>query len=100
MTEACGTCGTVVLHDCRAEEVYEKWPRPDLIVSDGAYGIGGFPGDPMDVDGLEDWYAEHVSAWSKHVHPATTLWFWNTEVGWATVHGPGGMRKARTRRLY
>ena len=37
-------------------------------------------------EGLEQWYAEHVAAWSKFAHPATTLWFWNTEIGWAITH--------------
>ena len=27
-----------------------------------------------------------MAAWSRQAEPATTLWFWNTEVGWATVH--------------
>ena len=80
------TRGRCTLHTGRAEEVYEHWERPDLIVSDGAYGVGGFPGDPRTPDGLESWYATHVAAWSKRAHPATTLWFWNTEIGWATVH--------------
>lgn len=80
------TPGRSVLHEGPAEAVYHDWPAPDLIVSDGAYGVGGFPGDPRTPDGLEEWYAAHVAAWSKHAHPATTLWFWNTELGWATVH--------------
>ena len=78
--------GRSTLHPGAVQEVYDDWPPPDLIVSDGAYGVGGFPGDPRTPDGLEEWYAEHVVAWSKHAHPATTLWFWNTEIGWATVH--------------
>ena len=56
------------------------------IVSDGAYGVGGFPGDPRTPEGLRDWYAPHVEAWSSNASLATTLWFWNTEVGWANVH--------------
>ena len=75
-----------VLHPGRAEDAYRDWARPDLIVSDGAYGVGGFPGDPRTPDELEEWYEEHVAAWSERSHPATTLWFWNTEIGWATVH--------------
>ena len=35
---------------------------------------------------LADWYRPHVEAWGRLAAPATTLWFWNTEVGWATVH--------------
>ncbi|MCZ7532671.1 MAG: site-specific DNA-methyltransferase [Acidimicrobiia bacterium] len=67
-------------------DVYGGWPTPKMIVSDGAYGVGGFPGDPRTVDGLVDWYRPHIESWDKHAHPSTTLWFWNTEQGWATVH--------------
>jgi hypothetical protein len=67
-------------------DVYALWPAPAMIVSDGAYGVGGFPGDPRTPDGLLNWYRDHIEAWSKAAHPATTLWFWNTEIGWATVH--------------
>ena len=74
------------LHYGPAEDVYDQWETPDLIISDGAYGIGGFPGDPRTTDGLLDWYKPHAAAWERRVHPATTLWFWNTEIGWATVH--------------
>jgi site-specific DNA-methyltransferase (adenine-specific) len=48
--------------------------------------VGGFPGDPRTPEGLAEWYRPHVEAWSQFAHPATTLWFWNTEVGWATIH--------------
>ncbi len=69
-----------------ALDAYGGWPSPSTIISDGAYGVGGFPGDPRTVDGLVDWYRPHVESWSEHAHPSTTLWFWNTELGWATVH--------------
>lgn len=75
-----------VLHAGRVEEVYDEWEAPDLIISDGAYGVGGFPGDPRTPERLGEWYAAHVTAWSERAHPATTLWFWNTEIGWAMVH--------------
>ena len=81
-----GLRGRSVLHPGRAENAYRDWTPPDLIVSDGAYGVGGFPGDPRTPDELEEWYGEHVAVWSNRAHPATTLWFWNTEIGWATVH--------------
>ena len=74
------------LHAGDVMDVYGQWPTPAAVVSDGAYGVGGFPGDPRTSAGLVDWYREHIDAWSKHAHAATTLWFWNTEVGWATVH--------------
>lgn len=79
-------CATWALHRGDAVDAYVEWPRPDLIVSDGAYGVGGFPGDPRTPDELVAWYAPHVEAWSKYSLPATTLWFWNTEIGWATTH--------------
>jgi len=65
---------------------YESWPAPTVIVSDGAYGLNSFPGDPKDVRFLVDWYRPHVELWSKLALPETTLWFWNSELGWATVH--------------
>jgi site-specific DNA-methyltransferase (adenine-specific) len=80
------TEGTWHLHRGDGREVYGQWPRPATIVSDGAYGVGGFPGDPRTPGGLRDWYAPHVEAWSGSANLASTLWFWNTEVGWANVH--------------
>lgn len=66
--------------------VYELWETPTVIISDGPYGIGGYPGDPKTPVGLRDWYRPHIQKWSKLATPNTTLWFWNTELGWANVH--------------
>ncbi|WP_375425536.1 DNA methyltransferase [uncultured Friedmanniella sp.] len=74
------------LHRGNALDAYPDWPAPATIISDGAYGVRGFHGDTVSTDGLVDWYRPHVEAWSEAAHPSTTLWFWNTEVGWATVH--------------
>ena len=74
------------IHFDRAEYLYSSWPSPVCIIVDGPYGIGGFPGDPPTVETLASWYAPHVTAWSKYSTPLTTLWFWGTELGWATVH--------------
>lgn len=74
------------VHHGDALDAYPEWPSPAAIISDGAYGVGGFPGDPRTPEDLASWYRPHVEAWSKSVNPASTLWFWNTEVGWATVH--------------
>lgn len=74
------------LHAGNVVNAYGVWEKPCTIISDGAYGVGGFPGDPRKPDDLADWYAPHIAAWSRAATPATTLWFWNTEVGWATVH--------------
>lgn len=74
------------LHRGDALDAYGDWPTPACIVSDGAYGVGGFHGDPRTGGTLADWYRPHVEAWSKAAAPATTLWFWNREIGWAEVH--------------
>jgi site-specific DNA-methyltransferase (adenine-specific) len=57
-----------------------------VIVSDGAYGVLGFEGDTSDHMDLPHWYEPHVEAWSRFASPQTTLWFWNSEIGWAAVH--------------
>ena len=69
-----------------AEDFYAKWPKPTVIVSDGPYGVSGYKGDLPTADGLVHWYTDHVRQWSLFSTPRTTLWFWNTELGWATVH--------------
>ena len=69
-----------------AEELYQDWPSPICIIVDGPYGLNGFPGDLPTIDGLVDWYRPHVRAWSERSTPETTLWLWNSEVGWATLH--------------
>jgi site-specific DNA-methyltransferase (adenine-specific) len=76
----------VVIHFERAEALYPRWPTPTCILSDGPYGVSGFPGDECGWASLAEWYEPHIQAWSERATPQTTLWFWNTEVGWATVH--------------
>jgi len=65
---------------------YASWDVPQVIVSDGAYGILGFEGDTSDHLGMPDWYEPHIKAWSERATAQTTLWFWNSEIGWAAVH--------------
>jgi site-specific DNA-methyltransferase (adenine-specific) len=67
-------------------DCYQYWPAPDVIVSDGAYGILGFEGDTIDHTGVPEWYRTHIEAWSAVAKPSTTLWFWNSEIGWAAAH--------------
>lgn len=69
-----------------AFDFYDSWPSPTVIVVDGPYGVAGFPGDPPTPDGLAEWYAPHIAAWSRLSMPSTTVWFWGTEIGWAKVH--------------
>ncbi|NUQ77469.1 MAG: site-specific DNA-methyltransferase [Polyangiaceae bacterium] len=65
---------------------YRSWPNPDVIVSDGAYGVLGFEGDTSDHLGIAAWYEPHIKAWSERAKLGTTLWFWNSEIGWAAAH--------------
>ncbi len=74
------------LHRGNVLRAYDDWPSPDTIISDGAYGVRGFHGDTTGADDLVDWYRPHVVAWERAAKPGSTLWFWNTEIGWATVH--------------
>lgn len=68
------------------KDLYDSWGKPTVVISDGPYGIAGFPGDPPTHEGLGEWYEPHIRKWTEKSTPQTTLWFWNTEVGWATVH--------------
>jgi site-specific DNA-methyltransferase (adenine-specific) len=65
---------------------YDNWVRPSCIIADGPYGLGKYPGEPISPDGLAEWYEPHAAAWARHALPSTTLWFWNSEIGWANAH--------------
>jgi site-specific DNA-methyltransferase (adenine-specific) len=78
--------GDIVIHHADALSLCSMWLTPMVIVSDGAYGLGSFEGDPYTPDSLAEWYEPHVRAWSERATPQTTLWFWNSELGWANVH--------------
>jgi len=78
--------GLVQVHYGDSLKFYGEWDRPTAIVSDGAYGVLGFEGDTSDHTGMPEWYDRHVEQWSRYATPETTLWFWNSEIGWASVH--------------
>ena len=78
--------GTIHLFCGDTLEFYDEWESPTVIISDGPYGVNGFPGDLVTPNGLDTWYEPHIKKWSELATPLTTLWFWNTEVGWASVH--------------
>lgn len=78
--------GNVHFNCGNALDLYARWKTPVTIISDGPYGVNGFLGDLSSPQGLDRWYEPHIQEWSKKATPLTTLWFWNTEVGWATVH--------------
>lgn len=77
---------TAILDRADACRVYAKWPAPTAIIVDGPYGVRGFPGDPPTAAELPRWYLPHAAAWAEHAKPETTLWFWGTELSWATLH--------------
>jgi site-specific DNA-methyltransferase (adenine-specific) len=64
----------------------DGWPAPTVIVSDGPYGLASYPGDPATPDGLADCYEPFVKKWYERALPSATLWFWNSEQGWANCH--------------
>ena len=76
----------VKIHFNPVEQLYGDWPTPVCIISDGPYGLSGYPGDLHQVQGLVDWYRPHIEDWTAKATSETTLWFWNSELGWATVH--------------
>ncbi len=76
----------VALHHGDFLRVSADWPAPTVIIADGPYGVGSFPGDPASPELLPEWYRPHIARWSERALPETTLWFWNTEIGWASVH--------------
>lgn len=66
--------------------LYPTWQPPRVILSDGPYGINGYPGDLKTPQDLPAWYQPHAKAWFHHSPAGATLWFWNTEIGWAHTH--------------
>lgn len=78
--------GAAAVHLGDAKLFYNEWLAPTCIISDGPYGLGKFPGEAKTTESLAEWYAPHIAAWSDHATPETTLWFWSSELGWATVH--------------
>ena len=78
--------GVTTAHHGEAEAIYPSLaPGYTLIVSDGAYGIGGFPGDPTNPRALPDWYAPHLAAWDRLAAPSSSLYFWGTPEGCARM---------------
>ena len=75
-------------HLCYGDSLsyYSQWDKPTSIISDGAYGILGFYRDTATYGDLPSWYEAHIKAWTQYASSQTTLWFWNSEIGWATIH--------------
>ncbi len=77
---------SITIYNEDALEIYNEWDKPTTIISDGAYGVNGFPTDTNNVNKLKDWYRNHIQSWSEYATAETTLWLWNTEIGWANIH--------------
>ncbi|HRF94350.1 MAG TPA: hypothetical protein PLZ51_04110, partial [Aggregatilineales bacterium] len=86
MHEFCFDTHAIRLFNADSLNVYQSWDIPTVIISDGPYGIGGYKGDPITHQELPSFYEPHIALWSQIAKPFTTLWFWNTEIGWATIH--------------
>ena len=52
-----------------AAELYSSWDRPTVIVADGPYGLGSFPGEMHSPDDLAEWYEPHAKAWYDRALP-------------------------------
>jgi site-specific DNA-methyltransferase (adenine-specific) len=76
----------VAIYNDDVLNVYDEWKSPNVIVSDGPYGLNAFYGDCKTPEDLPKWYEPHIKVWSKKAKPGTILWFWNSEIGWALVH--------------
>ena len=78
--------GGAFIYRADSLDMYQHWPTPTCIIADGPYGLGKFPNEPHSVRDLPQWYAPHIAAWSRFAATNTTLWFWSSELAWATVH--------------
>jgi len=76
----------IFLYNADVLDLYDEWEKPTVIISDGPYGLNSFYGDCKTPEELPEWYEPHIRIWSKKATPQTTLWFWNSEIGWALVH--------------
>lgn len=77
---------TATIYNSDVLKLYDRWESPTVIVSDGPYGLRSFFNDVAAPEELPTWYEPHIKAWSDKALPSTTLWFWNSEIGWALVH--------------
>lgn len=85
-TIAAERIGAATVYNGDSLRLYERWERPTCIIVDGPYGLGKFPGEPNSVTELPAWYAPHIAAWAKYATTDATLWFWGSELSWASVH--------------
>ncbi|RTX75017.1 site-specific DNA-methyltransferase [Mammaliicoccus sciuri] len=75
-----------ILYYGNSLDFYHTWERPKVIISDGPYGVSGYKGDTHSPELMIEDYELHIKEWTKYALPGATLWFWNTEIGWANIH--------------
>ncbi len=111
------TQGSATIHFQRAEQLYARWPSPTCIVSDGPYGLSGFPGDlptagrwSIGID-LTSWRGRNVQRQKQPCGfgirnsdgPRFTLCLWNAAGNIAAVtsgtKASGTLRATPIRRL-
>ena len=85
-TSAAAPAGSATVLFGDSLNLCENWPAPTVIVSDGPYGLGSYPGDPATPEGLAECYRPFLVKWYERALPSATLWFWNSENGWANCH--------------
>jgi hypothetical protein len=70
----------------RVEQVYPTIPAGSvaLTISDGPYGISKAVWDR--IASLPDFYRPHIAEWTRISAPSSSLYFWSTSEGWASVH--------------
>lgn len=59
---------TLHLYNGDALKLYDEWKSPTVIISDGPYGVNGFPGDLVTPDGLAEWYEPHIKNGANALH--------------------------------
>ena len=74
------------LYNSPVEKMYDQWPSPDLIFSDGPYGLNFFDEDYSSKKKMLNWYIPHIEAWSMRASYKTVLLFCGREISWATMH--------------
>ena len=78
--------GAFALFRGDALDAYRDWPAPVDDRLRRRLRRARLPRRPRPPGRPPRLVRPHVAAWSAAAEPATTLWFWNTEIGWASVH--------------
>lgn len=61
------TQGASTIHFSPVEALYQEWESASCIISDGPYGISGFPGDCHTANSLPEWYEPDIQTWGSAI---------------------------------